>query len=339
MITLKKTEDGIEIAKLYESDNDRNPTPVYWYPKKDLKLKMGVDDVSDYIGSTDFRDYYKLSVLEAQAIAEALKRGKDVPDGKKGLQNKFFTVKKDLERKLYTEMDLGDSQQFLRVDFPTKKSEWSGLHITIGSSGSGKTHHTVDLIKANLNGPRRERRQFVYASTEMNKDTTLKALMGDRYMGFVRGVDLSDDAFEESETGSVDDWFQKEIKPFLTNIPPGSHVVLDDPKDSQAAMPLLSWQNTAYRTLRHKGIGMTSIQHSMRGGRWSSQAYSSVKFVHTFPRGSGKGKLVDYLSKDIGMPLRLAREYVQRFAEQGRLMTVRMHSPACLIGPKGLVLL
>ena len=101
MLTLKKTADGIEIAKLYNSDNDKNPQPVFWYPKKDPSIKMGIDDVSNYIGSTDFRDYYKLSLLEARAISDALKRGKDVPDGKKGLQNKFFNVKKDLERKLY----------------------------------------------------------------------------------------------------------------------------------------------------------------------------------------------------------------------------------------------
>ena len=339
MLTLQKTPEGTEIAKLYNSENDKNPQPVYWNPKKEPKLKMGIDDVSNYTGSTEFRDYYKLSVLEARAISDALKRGKDVPDGVKGLQNKFFTVKKDLERKLFTEMDLGDSNQFLRVDFPTDKNEWSGLHICIGCSNSGKTHHTTRLIKANLDGPKRERRQFVYASTELTKDKTLKNLMSDRYMGYVVGVDLSNDAFKESEAGSVEEWFAKDIKPFLSNVPPGGHIVLDDPRDSEAARFLMRWQNTAYRTLRHRGVGLTSIQHSMRGGRWSSQAYSSVKFVHTFPRGSGKGKLVDYLSKDIGVPLRLAREYVNRFADQGRVMTIRMHSPVCLIGPKGLILL
>lgn len=337
MLTLKKTDSGIEIAKLYDSDNDRNPQSVYWHPKKDPTIKMGIEDVSDYVGSEDFRDYYKLSVLDAQTISEALKRGKDVPPGKKGLQNKFFTVKKDLERKLYTEMDLGDSKQFLRVDFPAKG--WSGLHITIGCSGSGKTHHTVSLIKANLHGPRKQRRYFVYASTELAKDRTLKSLMTDRYRRHVQGVDLSDAAYKESGSSSPEEWFQKDILPFLKNIPPEGHVILDDPKDSMAAMPLMKWQNSAYRTLRHQDVGLTSIQHSMRGGRWSSQAYSSVKFVHTFPRGAGKGKLVDYLSKDIGVPLRFAREYVNKFADQGRVMTIRMHSPAMLIGPKGLILL
>ena len=61
--------------------------------------------------------------------------------------------------------------------------------------------------------------------------------------------------------------------------------------------------------------------------------------MHTFPRGSGKGKLVDYLSKDIGVTLKKAREYVERFADNGRVMTIRMHSPSALIGPKGIVLL
>ena len=339
MLTLHKTDEAIEIARLYNSENDRNPEPVYWHPRKEERFKMGVRDVKTFLTSEKFRDYYKLSVLEAQSIASALQKSKDVPDGRKGIQNKFFKVKKDLEKRLYTEMDLGDSSQFLRVDFPVKKDEWSGLHITIGSSGSGKTFHTSDLILRNLKGPRSQRRQFVYASTELNKDKTIKKLLQERFRPWVSGIDMSDEAFEESESNTPEEWFKKDMLPILKSVPPGGHIVLDDPKDCVAAPFLLRWQNTAYRTLRHQNVGLTSIQHSMRGGRWSSQAYSSVKYVHTFPRGSGKGKLVDYISKDIGTTLKEAREYVQRFADNGRIMTVRMHSPACLIGPKGIVLL
>ena len=339
MLTLHKTPDTIEIAKLYNNDNDQKPKPVLWYPKKEEQYKMGVDDVANFFKSEKFRDYYKLSLLEARSIGEALQKGHDVPAGQKGLHNKFFRVKRDLERRLYTEMDIGDSKQFLRVDFPEDSKEWSGLHITIGSSGSGKTYHTVDLIKENLHGPRPERRQFVYASTELSKDNTLESLMKDKYKPWMQGIDMSDDAFKESDADTPEQWFLQDMLPILSTVPKGGHIVLDDPKDCVAAAYLMRWQNTAFRTLRHQGVGLTSIQHSMRGGRWSSQAYSSVKYVHTFPRGSGKGKLIDYLSKDIGMPLRDAREYVNRFSEQGRVMTIRMHSPAALIGPKGVVLL
>ena len=177
MLTLHNTPDTIEIAQLYDNDKDKNAKPVFWYPKKEEQYKMGVDDVANFLKSEKFRDYYKLSLLEATAIGEALQKGHDVPVGKKGLHNKFFKVKRDLERRLYTEMDIGDSAQFLRVDFPEDIKEWSGLHITIGSSGSGKTYHTVDLCRANLRGPREQRRQFVYASTELSKDKTLTDFM------------------------------------------------------------------------------------------------------------------------------------------------------------------
>ena len=139
MLTLQKTSETIEVAKLYESEKDKKGQPIYWHPRKDVKLRMGIDDVSDYVGSEQFRDTYRLSVLDSQKIAEALKRGKDVPeDADKGLQNKFFKVKKDLERKLFTEMDLAGSDQYIKVGFPESRKEWSGLHVTIGSSGSGE---------------------------------------------------------------------------------------------------------------------------------------------------------------------------------------------------------
>ena len=346
MLTLHKTQEGTEIATLYNSENDKKGVPIYWHPKKEEKYKLGVDDSENYLTSENFRDYYKLSVLEAKAIAEALKRGSDVPDAKKGLQNKFFKVKKDLAKRLYTEMDLGDSKQIIRVDFPKNKKEWAGLHICIGCSGSGKTYKTVEWALRNLKGPPNQRRNFIYASAELSKDTTLKKLMAEKYAYHVRGIDLSDDAYEEwSENGlttggkTPDDWFNQEIKPVLSSARSGDVIILDDAKDSPAHLQMVRWQNTAFRTTRHKNVGLISIQHNMRGGRWTSQGHSSVKYVHTFPRGSGKGKLIDYLSKDIGTTLREARDYVNRYAEGGRLMTIRLHSPTCLIGPNGIILL
>ena len=339
MLTLHKTEESIHIADLYDNTKDKNPQPIFWFPKKNKELKLGLEDVEPYLKSPEFRNYYRLHPNTAKIIAESLLKDRPLDEKiQKSVQTKYWAVKKDLESKLYNEMDLNGSDQYIRLDFPKNKKEWSGLHVTIGSSGGGKTYSTVDMILHNLQGPRSQRRQFVYASTELNKDSTLRKLMSDRYMQWVRGIDLSDDALSDSDKG-VEEWFKSDILPILKNVQPGGHIVLDDPKDSPAAKYLLKWQNTAYRTSRHRGVGMTSIQHSMRGGRWSSQAYSSVKFVHTFPRGSGKGKLVEYLSRDIGVRLKDAREYVTRFAESGRRMTIRMHNPACLIGPKGIVLL
>ena len=99
MLTLHEKPDAIEVATLYESEADKKGTPVFWFPRKDATLKLGVDDVENYFKTPEFRDEYKLSVAAARDIAEALLKGADVPENK-NLNNKYFEVKKDLEKKL-----------------------------------------------------------------------------------------------------------------------------------------------------------------------------------------------------------------------------------------------
>ena len=72
MLTLQKTPESTEIATLHETENDKKGTPVYWHPKKEDKYKMGVDDTDNYLESEKFRDYYKLSLLDAKAISLSL---------------------------------------------------------------------------------------------------------------------------------------------------------------------------------------------------------------------------------------------------------------------------
>ena len=117
------------------------------------------------------------------------------------------------------------------------------------------------------------------------------------------------------------------------------HIWLDDSRDSPAHRQLLKWQNRAFRTLRHKNVGITSIQHNIRGNQWTSQSYSSVFGVMLFPSGSGKGKINRFLADDIGLGIRRAREVTKQFAETGRTLFCRMHSPSALIGDRLLILL
>ena len=96
MLTMHNKPECVEIATLYENEQDKKGTPIYWYPKKDPLLKLGVDDVESYLKSPEFRDEYRLSKAAAAAISTALIKGEDVPE-EKGLNNKFFEIKKDLE--------------------------------------------------------------------------------------------------------------------------------------------------------------------------------------------------------------------------------------------------
>ena len=136
MLTLHKTEESIHIADLYDNEKDKNPKPIFWYPKKNKDLKLGLDDVEPYLKSTEFRNYYRLHPNTAKVIADALLKDRPLDeDIQKSTQTKYWAVKKDLESKLYNEMDLNGSEQFIRLDFPKNKKEWSGLHICIGCSG------------------------------------------------------------------------------------------------------------------------------------------------------------------------------------------------------------
>ena len=300
---------------------------------------MSVDDADEYLKTTHFRIRYKLSKDQHEKLQDCLLRD-NCPEDDKDLIRKFYKIREDLESRLYEEMELGDDQYF-RVDFPEKRKEWSKHFIKIGSTGVGKTWHSVSKALHNLQGPRKDRRQFVYVSTELEHDDTLKQLMGKRYEQWVTGVDSSQEAFDKwsDEHGNdVQSWFDQEILPDLKNAPSGSHIFLDDSPDSPAHKQLMRWQNRAFRTLRHKNVGISSLQHSIRGRNWTSQSYSSVFAVILFPTGSGKGKIINFISDDIGLGVRRALEIVQEFAETGRTLLVRMHSPSCLIGDRKLVL-
>ena len=136
MITLHKTDEGIHIADLYDNESDTSPERIYWYPRKKKELRLGIEDVEPYLSSEEFRNYYQLHPTTAKIIADALLKGRPLEATvSKGVQTKYWNVKKDLEKKLYLEMDLHGSDQYIRLDFPAKKKEWSGLHITIGKVG------------------------------------------------------------------------------------------------------------------------------------------------------------------------------------------------------------
>ena len=94
------------------------------------------------------------------------------------------------------------------------------------------------MILHNLNGPKAQRRRFVYASTELSKDVTLRKLMSERYRRWVTGIDLSDSSLKSSDK-SVEEWYKTDILPIFDSVESGGHIVLDDPKDSPAAKFLL----------------------------------------------------------------------------------------------------
>ena len=344
MLSLQKGPGAKELARMYDGDASQHHgrmegTPIYYLPRKNKKYRLELEDAEEFLRSPEFRIRYRLSDSQHEALVTCILDDKCPED--KGLVRKFYDIREDLENRLYEELILGDDQ-YIRVDFPERK-QWSGHWVTIGSTGSGKTFSEVSKCIAMLQKPISFRRPIVYVSTELEQDETLKKLMAKRYEKWVTGVDTSDEAFKEwkddENTGSsVQEWFEETILQPIENADKSTHVIFDDSKDSIANKQILHLLNKALRTFRHKKIGVTSLQHSIRGRDWTSQSFSSVFAITLFPAGGGKGKIIQFLADEVGTGIRKAREIVKLFAETGRKMIIRQHSPTALIGDRVIML-
>ena len=145
---------------------------------------------------------------------------------------------------------------------------------------------------------------------------------------------MSDKAFKESDKGSAEAWWSDVIYPILDQAEPGTTIVLDDAPDSVIYKQLQKFLIKYLRTGRHRKVAIASIQHNVRGGKWTSQSYSSVKNIFLFPRGGGKGKIVEFLNETVGLTRRRAMQLVELFGESGRWMGIHSWSPVVLYGPQ-----
>ena len=312
--------------------------PVYAVFKKDESRRIHpFRDSGSYLGSNEFLEKYNLSRKEGAELKRAL--GRDQVPETPQLKTKFYHIRRDLNERLYTEIDLRGTNKEIEWRFPEDHKAWPTTQIIIGSSGVGKTHKIVQEILEAMKR-KRKKRKFLYVSPELTEDATLKKVLNNkRYEKYFSGLDISDDAFEEwrterDNTGTVEDWWEQEIHKTLKEVEPSTFVVLDDAPDSPVHRMIRPWLVKMLRTGRHKKIGVGSIQHNIRGGRWTSQSYSSVKWVTLFPRGGGKGLQVEFLAEQHGVPRKKARELIEIFGEGGRWMMIHQWSPPVLFGPK-----
>ena len=319
----------------YKNENNQNPLfyidnkPVYTTFKKDETTRIPpFRDSAKYLQSDEFRERYTLSKREQTELRKAL-QSNIVPDN--NLKGKFFHIRRDLNQRL-----LRGTDKEITWRFPHKIKEWPETQIIIGSSGVGKTYKiTQEIMEALKRG---KKRKFVYVSPELNVDTTLKKILNTkRWQNYFQGIDVSDEAFEEwreEHQGDSDAWWDQEISPILNKLQPGTFCLLDDAPDSVIHRHLQKWLIKYLRTGRHKKIGVGSIQHLVRGRKWTSMSFSAVKWVVLFPRGGGKGKQVEWLYENLGVGRKKSRMFVDIFGEHGRWMMIHQWSPTVIFGPK-----
>ena len=106
MLTLQSHPDNVELCLL---KTGKKKTPVYWHPVRNVDLRNAVSDVKGF-DSEAFRDRFGLSPGQSEQILDHL-NSSTTPEGP--LQKVFFKVKRFIEDRLYSEMDLGKSKQEL----------------------------------------------------------------------------------------------------------------------------------------------------------------------------------------------------------------------------------
>ena len=303
--------------------------PVYTTFKKNEKYRIKpFRNSGKYLDSDEFRERYDLTRNEAKEMKRAL-QSDIVPENK--LKTKFYRIRRSLNNRLYTEIDLRGTDKTIEWRYPEKVTEWPGHAITIASSGTGKTFKICAEIEKALK--RKKKRKFVFVSPQLNRDLTLKRLLNSkRFAKHFQGVDVGDEALKESEK-DLESFWKDDIEKILLDQPEGTMIIIDDIKEAVVAPYLLRFLNKALRTFRHKKLGVHSVQHKIRGARFTSTSFSNVKFVTLFPRGGGRGSQVDFLNEVAGVTRRKARELIEIFSEN-RYMTLHSWAPNLIFGPK-----
>ena len=300
---------------------------VFYHPVKNEELRNAVEDISSFFDK-DFKDHFELSEAQSTDIQTHLKAG-TVSDK---YQKLFFKVKKFIQESLYTEMNIAGTGHAFQVNFPPGSDTWPSNATYVGSTASGKTHALKSRIINNLNGPKRNRRQFLIFSSEWDSDRTLSELKADKYKDHIYGKEISDQAFKDSDYDNVDDFFKYEILSRWQNAEKGTVACFDDARDSAEGLgpSIRNLINRALRVSRHRSTGICFILHRIKSGSWSQQSANSAEWFVLFPR-SQKGKVTAFLNQDMGQQMREARKNVSDFSASGRAMYVHMYAPNFLL--------
>ena len=322
MLTFHKNKETVLLGHILEKNKRK---PLYWHPKRDDELLIP-PDFDSYFASKKFRNKYRLSKPEVEQIVPAIYD--DEPLEKGPIKNKFFKIRDDLETSAYTELRLQAGMEFIPQYFAEDKTAWPGTFMVTGASGSGKGYWILnELIKPNLDGPRKNKRKFLYLSAEANVDKTIinSGLKKQKYQNWIQFVDISESGMQSTEYKEPQEFFDKYVMPKIKYLPPGSLVILDDYMDSVIPHQLRHFSNKALRTYRHKGIGCLLVLHSIKSGLFSSQSHNSVKGFVLYPRSSFY-KIKQWLKDDVNMsPSEI--QILNEMKEKARSLYLHVHTP------------
>ena len=343
MLTLEKDETSHPVIGIYHNDV-RNPKRAHQTVHFTHNIEEDRRNTAEASGVLELhREFLKKrnQVNDehfdevCKMLDEEVEPGLDHP-----LRSAYWNIRDAYERFLQREMWLGDTNTRFELNLPRKKDEWPGSHTLIGNSGAGKTHHLVQMLLRYLRSvPVHDRRPVIYLSPEVEIDKTLEPLRDKKWSMWWHPIDTSAEALKKKGMDATT-YFETEIEGKLDTFGEGALVCWDDfPDSAPALVPLLEAKyNSSLRVARHRNQGVISLQHTYAGGRKTSQALQSNKYITFFPR-SQQARTIRFLVDHLQLGTPEAKALVRRFAQIDRYMTISMFSPVSIFNSKYLHLL
>jgi KaiC/GvpD/RAD55 family RecA-like ATPase len=343
MLTLQKDARATEIVEIHKrSTRSKKAHSTVYYSHSTRDKTSNVAPAAGVLAlhKNSLKKVLKLSNADFDRLCVMIDTNEE-PDVGEPLRAEYWDVHKVYERALRTEMYLGDQDDlYFEHNLPRDKRTWGGNFILVGNSGAGKTYWVVQLLLRYMRATKpHSRRTLIYVSPEWKIDKTVKRLKDKRYAFNVLGIDVSEEAVQESGL-DVAAYFKTNVREVVEKHGEKAIIVLDDFMDAATGMEqmLRKMYIRGLRTARHKTTSIVSLVHSYASGRNTSQAIQSVKFIVMFCRSS-KSRIIMFLRDHLQIPTKEGKELVERFAKLDRYMIIRMHSPVAIYNSKYLLLL
>ena len=343
MLTLVKTKDAVPIVGIYSGKKSKRPDETVYFTHDTKKDNQNVASAAGvlHLHKSEIKREYRLNDSDYEEVCRMIDEEEE-PEQGDPLRHEFWKILERYESYLQREMWIGDDKDVrFEMNFPVKKDDWPGTMTCIGSSGSGKTYHVVEMIRRYFTAtPVHSRRQVVWLSPELKIDKTLSKLRdNERYRMWFHGIDISEKNLREKGLGAAS-FYQKEITQKIDGMGDNLILVLDDfPDAARSLYPFLErFYNSMLRVARHRNYGVISLIHTYAHGKASSQALQSNKTIVFYPR-SQQARCIQFMRDYLQLNTGHAKELVKKFASLGRWMALQMHSPVCCYNESYLVLL
>ena len=256
MLTLVKTDDAVPIVSIYSKSKKPDDTVYFTHETKKDNQNIAKADGVLHLHKNELKREFRLNEGDFKEVCRMID-AEEEPEQSDPLRHEFWQILERYESFLQREMWIGDDEKSrFEMNFPLKKDDWPGTMTCIGSSGSGKTWHVVQMIKRYFKAaPVHSRRQVVWLSPELKIDKTLATLRDNvRYRLWFHGIDISEKHLKENRRGF---FYQKEITEKIDGMGEDLILVLDDFPD--AARALYPFLERFYNSmLRSRGTGTTA---------------------------------------------------------------------------------